>query len=637
MGYQYLTNTPLDKAVQEYIMLLENAGMKYKTQQIPVFDACGKITSQAVYAKICAPHYNACAMDGIALKASSTFGATETSPVTLESGVFTYVDTGDPLPKDYDCVVMIEDVVQGDNGSVVLHNSAVPWQHVRQIGEDICVGDMILPSYTQVTPAAMGAMLAGGVMKLNVVKPPIVGIIPTGDEIIQPNENPKEGEIIEFNSTIFSGILNSWGAQTKTYPIVADKKDLIISAVEKAIDECDAVILNAGSSAGREDFSCLAVETVGKVIYHGIAIKPGKPAILGHAGSVPILGVPGYPVSGIIVLEYIFKPIMEHLCKRDLGSDETVTATVGRQMTSSLKYREFVRTRVGFNEKGEYTAVPLSRGAGVVTSFVKADGIIDVPQDCEGYEAGQKVKVNLLRSEKEIKNTLTIVGSHDPLIDEVVDILRIKHNDCFVASSHVGSMGGIMAVKRGEAQLGGVHLLDEQTGDYNIPYIKKYFPNGGVVLVEGVKRIQGIMVQRGNPKNIKYFEDMAWDGLSYVNRQRGSGTRILFDYLCNQKDIDKSKIYGYEREEFTHTGVAAQIAAKTADAGLGIYSAAKTYDLDFIPVCDEEYDFLISKQALEDKNVQRFLQALAGDDLKQRLEKLGGYSTENAGKIKEEF
>jgi len=637
MKYQYLTNTPLDKAVQEYITVLENSGMKCKEQQIPVAEACGKITSEAVYAKICAPHYNACAMDGIVLSASQTFGATETSPVTLAKGDFLPVDTGDPLPNGCDCVVMIEDVVESDDDSVVLHSAAVPWQHVRQIGEDICAGDMILPSYTQVTPAAMGAMLAGGVMKLNVVKPPVVGIIPTGDEIVLPCENPNEGDIIEFNSTIFSGILGNWGAIPKTYPIVKDKKDLIINALQKATSECDAVILNAGSSAGREDFSCIAIETVGKVLYHGIAIKPGKPAILGYAGSVPVLGVPGYPVSGIIVLEQIFKPIIARLCMHDLNSEEKVTATVGRQMTSPLKYREFVRTRVGMSENGELTAVPLSRGAGVVTSFVKADGIIDVPQDCEGYEAGQKVTVNLLRSKKELMNTITIIGSHDPLIDETTDILRLSYKDCFVASSHVGSMGGIMAVKRCEAQLGGIHLLDEQTGEYNISYIKKYFPNGGVALVEGVKRIQGIMVQKGNPKKIKTFEDMAREGLSYVNRQRGSGTRILFDYLCNQKGIEKSRIYGYEREEFTHTGVAAQIASKTADAGLGIYSAAKIYELDFIPVCDEEYDFLVSKQAIESENMQKFLQVLAGDELKHRLEKLGGYSTKNAGKIKKEF
>lgn len=637
MNYQYLTNTPLDKAVKDYIKLLEENNMTSKEEKVPVFEACSKITSKAVYAKICAPHYNACAMDGIALMASKTFGATETSPVELSQADYIVIDTGDPLPKECDCVVMIEDVVEKGNGTVELYKSAVPWQHVRQIGEDICAGDMILPSYTEITPSAIGAMLAGGVMQVDVVKPPVVGIIPTGDEIVEPCSNPNEGDIIEFNSSIFSGILKSWGAKVKTYPIVKDKKDLIINAVKKATDECDAVILNAGSSAGREDFSTLAIDTVGEVLYHGIAIKPGKPAILGHRGEKPILGVPGYPVSGIIVLEQIFKPVLEKLLKKNLSCGEKVEATVGRKMTSPLKYQEFVRTRVGVSQNGEFTAVPLSRGAGVVTSFVKADGIIDVPQNCEGYEAGDKIEVNLLRKKDELLNTLTIIGSHDPLIDEATDILKRKYNDVYVSSSHVGSMGGIMAIKRKEAQLAGVHLLDEETGIYNISYINKYFPKGGVVLLRGVKRIQGIMVKKGNPKNIKNFEDMSREDISYVNRQRGSGTRILCDYLCKTHNIDSSKIYGYDREEFTHTSVAAQIASNTADAGLGIYSAAKTYDLDFIPVCDEEYDILVSKEAIDTDNVQKFLEVLKSKEFKQRLEILGGYNTDNSGELKGEF
>ena len=624
MEYSYLTNTPLDEAVAEYIAVLKAQGMEPKAETVPVAQACGRITANAVYAHICAPHYNASAMDGIALKAAVTFGATETTPVRLNGSDFIQVDTGDPMPENTDAVVMIEDVVY-DGDSVLLYSAAVPWQHVRQVGEDVCAGDMILPSYTEITPAALGAMLAGGVLNVSVVKPPVVGIIPTGDEIVPPCENPKPGDIIEFNSTIFSGILQNWGAACKTYPIVKDIKEDIIATMEKAVSECDAVIINAGSSAGRDDYSCMAVKTVGEVLYHGIAIKPGKPAILGYAGSKPILGVPGYPVSGIIVLEEIMKPVIACMTGRNLQDTAVVKATLSRVMTSPLKYREFVRVRLGISESGEYNAVPLSRGAGVVTSFVKADGIIDVPQDCEGYEAGDVVEVRLLRPESELKNTLTIIGSHDPIIDEITDILKRKDANTVVSSSHVGSMGAIMAIKRGEAQMGAIHLLDEETGKYNDSYINKHFPNGGVKLVKAVKRIQGIMVAKGNPKNITCFEDVFKDGISYVNRQKGSGTRILCDYLIKSKGLDVSGLYGYEREEFTHTSVAAQIATGTADAGLGIYSAAKTYDLDFIPICDEEYDLLVSESAWNTQKVQSFLNVLKSEELKRRLDKLGGY------------
>ncbi len=626
MKYSYLTNVPLDEAVAEYITVLKAQGMEPKAEEVPVAAACGRITAEAVYAHICAPHYNASAMDGIALMAAVTFGATETTPVRLKETDFIQVDTGDPMPENTDAVVMIEDVVR-DGDDVLLYSAAVPWQHVRQIGEDVCAGDMILPSYTEITPASLGAMLAGGVLTVKVIKAPVVGIIPTGDEIVSPCTDPKPGDIIEFNSTIFSGILSNWGAVPKTYPIVKDIKEDIIDTMRQAVSECDAVIINAGSSAGRDDYSSLAVKTVGELLYHGIAIKPGKPAILGYANEKPILGVPGYPVSGIIVLEQIMKPVIEVMTGRNLHNQEQVKATITRIMTSPLKYREFVRVRLGVSENGDYTAVPLSRGAGVVTSFVKADGIIDVPQDCEGYEPGDKVTVSLLRPKSDLARTLTIIGSHDPIIDEITDIMKCEQPDTVVSSSHVGSMGAIMAIKRGEAQMGAIHLLDEATGEYNNSYIAKHFPHGGVKLVKGVKRVQGIMVAKGNPKNIKSFEDMARDDISYVNRQKGSGTRILCDFLIKDKGMDASKIYGYEREEFTHTAVAAQIATGTGDAGLGIYSAAKTYDLDFIPICNEEYDFLIAESALGSERIKRFIDALYSDELKTRLQNLGGYET----------
>ena len=540
MKYEYLTNTPLDEAVEAYIHVLKSQGLSPKSETVSVFEAGGRVTSEAVYAHICAPHYNASAMDGIALMASVTFGATETTPVRLTENDFVQVDTGDPMPENTDAVVMIEDVVR-DGDDVLLYSAAVPWQHVRQIGEDVCAGDMLLPSYTEITPAALGAMLAGGVLSVNVVKPPVIGIIPTGDEIVSPCTDPKPGDIIEFNSTIFSGIFKSWGAVPKTYPIVKDIKEDIINTMRQAVSECDAVIINAGSSAGRDDYSCLAVKTVGE---------------------------PGYPVSGIIVLNEIMRPVAEIMTGRNLHDQTVVSARISRILTSPLKYREFVRVRLGVDENGEYTAVPLSRGAGVVTSFVKADGIIDIPQDCEGYEVGDTVSVTLLKSENDLKNTLTIIGSHDPIIDEITDILKRTYPDTVVSSSHVGSMGAIMAIKRGEAQMGAIHLLDEKTGLYNDSYTSTHFKDGGVRLQKGVKRIQGIMVAAGNPKNIKSFKDMERKDISYVNRQKGSGTRILCDFLIKKNGMDPKDIYGYDREEFTHTSVAAQIASGTADAVL---------------------------------------------------------------------
>jgi putative molybdopterin biosynthesis protein len=466
-------------------------------------------------------------------------------------------------------------------------------------------------------------MLAGGVLMVNVVKKPLVGIIPTGDEIVPPSADPGEGDIIEFNSTIFSGMIESRGGAVKVYPIVKDKLELIKAALQAALTECDAVLLNAGSSAGREDFSTQAIRETGEVVLHGIAIRPGKPAILGMSGKTPILGVPGYPVSGIIVLEQLFLPVLDALCGRAETAAALTDCTISQRLVSSLKYREFVRARVGCVD-GRMIAVPLNRGAGVVSSFVKDDGIIDVPQDLEGHEAGDPVRVRLLRSRREIENTLVITGSHDPLIDEAADILKRAHYDSAVASSHVGSMGGILALKRREAHMGGIHLLDTETGAYNDSYIARYLPAGAVEKVPCVRRVQGLMVQKGNPKGIRAFSDIA--RISYVNRQKGSGTRILCDHLAHEAGLDTSAVYGYGREEYTHTAVAALIAAGSADAGLGIYSAAKLYDLDFIPICDEVYDLIVLKDAMNLTQVQRFLETISGPALRARLEKLGGYA-----------
>ena len=633
MGFEYLTNIPLEKAQEEYLSLLKNNGFTPKTELIPVFDACNRVTALPVYAHICAPHYAASAMDGIAVNARDTFGATETTPVTLKSGQYVIVDTGDPIPEHCDAVIMVEELVQNEDATITIHAAAAPWQHIRQIGEDICVGEMILPALTKVSPSAIGAMIAGGVLEIEVIRKPVVGIIPTGDEIVPPCTDPKPGDILEFNSSIFSAMLKEWGAEAVVYPIVPDKFEQIQEMTAKASDECDMVILNAGSSAGREDYSAKVIESLGEVLYHGIAIKPGKPAILGCRGAVPILGVPGYPVSGIIVIEELLKPLIDHWMKVPAEQKQYVKAVLTRPIVSGLKYKEFVRVRMGY-VGDRLMASPLSRGSGVVTSFMKADGILEIPQGLEGYEAGEEVEIRLLCSLDKLQNTLVVIGSHDPLLDELGNMLHVADESLYMSSSHVGSMGGIMAIRRGEAHMAGCHLLDTVTGEYNLSFMKKYFPKGDVKLIRCVGREQGLMVAKGNPLDIQKFADIAKEGVRYVNRQKGSGTRILADYLCKTEQIDMASVYGYEREEMTHTSVAAQIANGSADAGMGIYSAAKLYDLDFIPICIEEYDLIISDYAWNTPMVQQLMKVLKSDIFRQKLMELGGYTVDNAGELR---
>ena len=615
---------------------LKSSGMCAKSENIPVISAAGRVTGAPVYAKINAPHYNACAMDGIALDATLTFGATETSPIFLTLGQYTAVDTGDPLPLGCDAVVMIEDVIETDEGGIKLYSAATPWQHIRQIGEDICAGEMILPSYSMITPSALGAIIACGIMEISVIKRPVVGIIPTGDEIVPPNDSPREGDVLEFNSVIFSAMLRQWGAESVTFDIARDDLDDIKGAITNALTLCDIVIVCAGSSAGTEDYSARAISEIGEVLHHGIAIKPGKPAILGICGDKPVLGVPGYPVSGIIVIEELLRPVIELLGKTPHSGYEYAEAILSKQVISTFKYREFVRVGLGY-VMGQLIAMPLNRGSGVVSSFMKADGILEVPQELEVVETGLKVNVRLLRPLREIEKSLVTIGSHDPLLDELSELMRHTDEGFSMSSSHVGSMGGIMAIRRGEAHMAGTHLLDEKTGVYNTSFIEKYFPKGGVRLVECVSREQGLILPKGNPKNIVGIKDISRPGLSYVNRQKGSGTRILCDYLCRLEGIDTAKVYGYEREEFTHTSVATVIASGSADIGLGIFSAAKMYDLDFLHVCDEQYDLLIPDYAWDTPMVQRMLDILRSDAFADKLRRLGGYKTDRPGEVRKQY
>ncbi|MBQ6380037.1 MAG: molybdopterin biosynthesis protein [Clostridia bacterium] len=622
MKYNYLNNLPLEQAKESYYAHLKQVGFAGKTEVIAVGDACGRVLKSAAYAHICSPHYNASAMDGVAVKAAATFGASERTPLRLTPADYVVVDTGDPLPERCDAVIMVEDLVECGAGEYQIMAPVVPWQNVRQVGEDLCMGDMIAPAGTELTPALCGALLAGGITRIEVLKQPLVGIIPTGDEIVPPTADPAAGDIIEFNSTVFKGMLGSMQAAVKVYPITPDQKEKIRAALEAALAACDIVLISAGSSAGRDDYTGEIIASLGTVLVHGIAIKPGKPAVLGEAGGKPVIGLPGYPVSAIVIMEEIVSEVVALYYGKAMPARETAKAVLAKKVVSSLKYSEYVRVSLGAIG-GKLSAAPLARGAGVITSFTKADGVLIVPQNCEGIEAGTEVEVRLYKPLSQIRNTLIVTGSHDPLIDEVADFLARRGAPFRVCSTHVGSMGAVYAVRDGLAHMGGIHLLDTESGVYNQAYVEKYLPAGTAVTVKGVGRVQGLMVQKGNPLGIKTFKDITKG--RYVNRQRGAGTRILCDYLLAQNAIAPEQVEGYRNEEYTHTAVAALIAAGNADAGLGICSAAKMYGLDFIPICNETYEFLVDKRYLDDPMVQAFLEVLYSEQFQNRLEEMGGY------------
>ncbi len=602
-------------------------------EKIDVVEGVGRVTTSPVFAKYSSPNYNASAMDGISVKATSTFGASEGKPIRLRlKEDFIYVDTGDPIKEPYDSVIMIEDVVEIDENTLEVIKAASPWQHIRPIGEDIVAHELIIPANHEIRPVDVGALLSGGITEVEVFKKPKVGIIPTGTEIIEPGKPMELGSIIESNSRVFEGLTKELGGLAYRYKPVEDDYKKLKNSIEIAIDENDIVIVNAGSSAGSEDYTVNLVAELGEVLVHGIATKPGKPTILGIIKGKPIIGIPGYPVSAYFVFDTFVKPLIKLYQGQKVEENPSVEAVVSKRLISSLQHREYVRMKLG-KVDGKLIATPLNRGAGVTMSLVRADGVVIIPQNSEGIEAGEKVSVELFKSLKEINNTIVSIGSHDLLMDLLGNFIHMKNSKYFLSSAHVGSMGGIMALRRGETHMAPIHLLDEGSGEYNINFIKRYLANMEMALIKGVKRVQGFMVPKENPKNIQGFEDLAKENIQFVNRQRGSGTRILVDYLLKQKNIDNEKIAGYEREMTTHMAVAAAVASGTADVGVGVLSAAKAMELDFIPIGEESYDFAIPVKYLDKEMIKIFIQALQSQEFKEKLEELGGYRLENTGEV----
>lgn len=627
----YLTNTPVEEALDIYCRALKDIVNK-QYEEIAVEKSLERVTKEAVYAKYCSPLYNAAAMDGITVVAEKTKGASERTPLKLKKDMdFKIVDTGDPIRFPYDAVIMAEDVIEIDDNTVKILEPPVSWQHIRPIGEDIVAGEMLLPGMHKIRPIDIGVLLAGGITKVEVVKRPQIAIFPTGTEIIEPDREPQEGEIIDSNSRMFEAMVTTYGGIAQRFKPIEDNYDIIKAAIDNALETYDMVIINAGSSAGTEDYTVHILRELGEVLVHGVAIKPGKPVILAIAKGKPVIGLPGYPVSAYIGFENFVQPVLSIMTGENRNKKNIVEAVIAKRIVSSLKHKEYIRVKVG-QVGNRLVATPLARGAGAAMSLVRADGFCVIEQNSEGVEAGETVKVELYRSKEEISNTIVCIGSHDLILDMIADKMAVQYQGLYLSSTHVGSMGGLMALKRGEAHIAPIHLLDEETGIYNLPYLKRLFREP-MAIIKGVKRIQGLMVKRGNPLHIENLHDLK--SYRYVNRQRGAGTRILFDYLLMQEGIEPSGISGYDREAVTHMAVAALVASDSADAGMGTYSAAKAMQLDFIEIGQEEYDFAIPKEFLELAEIKSFIEVLKSREFHAQLDKIGGYEYKEAGMIYE--
>lgn len=651
----YLEDIPLDEARTAFSAALqaENLWQPLSAEIIPVSEANGRITAQAIFAKISSPHYHASAMDGYAVRAQDTHGATETSPkqLVLEAGSAWATNTGHALPGWANAVIMIEHtqpVTLADGRSAIEIRAAVPpWHHVRPMGEDMVATELVLPANHKLRPVDLGALAGSGHAVVMVYGRPRVAIIPTGSELVAVetavSDGINPGQIIEYNSLVLAAQVENWGGVPTRWPMIKDELEAIKTAVAEAAQKYDLILINAGSSAGSEDYTAHVVQALGKLLVHGVAVRPGHPVILGMiepswaAGGqgsrrVPIIGVPGYPVSAALTGEIFVEPLLAQWQGQVAYEPPTLTATLTRKLVSPTGDDDFVRVSVG--KVGEKVMVtPISRGAGVITSLVRADGIVRIPRFSEGADAGSEVTVHLYRTPREIEKTIVVIGSHDLTLDLMAQHLAERSGAWRLMSANVGSLGGLVALRRGESHLGGSHLLDPETGVYNESYVRRYLPGQEIVLVTLVGREQGWIVPPGNPKGLAGWADAANPDIQIVNRQRGAGTRVLLDYALTKLAITPEQVRGYGREEYTHLAVAAAVASGVADTGLGIRAAARALDLDFVPLAHEQYQLVMPKAHYQGKVLRPLLDLLHDDSFKTAVANLPGYDVTPMGEV----
>jgi putative molybdopterin biosynthesis protein len=582
----------------------------HPSETVPLESAVGRVTAAPVYARFSVPEVHLSAMDGIAVRSAETAGASEGRPVRLLDAL--RVNTGNVVPPPYDAVVMIEDVLINENGSFTIRRAAAPWQHVRPAGEDIGETEMAVPRGRRLRAEDLGALAAYGMAGVEVATVR-VGFVPTGSELVPHGQRPEPGQVVESNTLFASAWLASLGCRCTRYPNTPDEYDLIRDRIREAVAANDLVIVSAGSSAGTRDFTADVIAELGEVLVHGVAIRPGKPVIVGRVDGRPVVGLPGYPLSALTVLRELVIPTLAHFGLPTLPADE-VGAVLASPLTKEVGADEFVLLAVG--RIGErWVAIPQSRGAGVQMSVVRSNAYLRVPARSEGIEADEEVPVSLTVPRAEAERALLVTGSHDPAIDVLADLLSAEGID--LHSAHVGSMGGIFALRRGHCHAAPMHLLAPD-GDFNVPFLRQYLPDRRILLVCVAERQQGIISRSG--LGIGAIAEH-----TFANRQRGSGTRVLLDRWLAEHGVDPASIRGYNREFTTHLGVAVAVKSGEAEMGLGVYSAAQALGLRFSPVATERYELALDPASLEDPRVSALVDAISSGAFRERLTAMGGY------------
>ncbi len=612
--------------------------------------ASGRVVAETITAPIDVPPFDRASMDGYAIVASDTFYADEENPtevevggylragddkrITVRKGRCVGIATGAPMPKGANAVVMVEftDKIKKARKEVIrIYKPVAPGENIMAAGSDIMQGETVIRKGTLISPRETGVLAALGITDVPVFKKPRVGVISTGNEIAVPGEELGYGRIYDVNSRAIIDSINENGGEAEFLGIVKDQPEALYEKLKEMLD-FDIIIMSGGTSAGIGDISYRVIDRLGKpgIIVHGIAIKPGKPTIIGVVNRKPIFGLPGYPTSAMIVLDVFVIPIIRKLSGLSKIKRKQVKARSAMRLYSARGRFEYLLVNLVRGKDGNFSGYPVTGGSGAITTLAEADGYLEIPENTEMIAGGSEVDVTLF-SDNIVPADLTIIGSHCIGVDLLLSIMN-KSKPTQAKIINVGSSGGLAAVRMGESDISGTHLIDDKTGVYNIPFLERLKIASKAYLVRGYDREQGFVIAKGNPRGIRSIRDIVKKDISFINRNAGSGTRVLFDLELKKlagvlkkspKDLCQ-RIDGYEIEAKSHSAIAAAVAFNKADVGLAIKTVAEQYDLDFIPVKEEKYDFAIPKDRIDKPAVKRFIETLKSKGFKDKLKKTPG-------------
>lgn len=624
-----------------------------KTELTPIIEALGRVLAEDVVSPLDVPGFDRSAMDGYAVRAEDTYRADEAKPVNLrlkgrvEAGHSTdlevsvgeavEVSTGAPIPRGANAVVMVEHTVEA-HGVIQVFHSVSPGENITSTGSDISIGEVALRRGSVINYREIGVLAALGRSQVRVYARPRVAILSTGDELVSPGLTLNNFQLYDVNSYSLFAAVQEAGCSPILMGVVRDDELEFKSSLMKALNSADVVVTSGSTSAGFGDMMYRVLEELepGSILIHGLSVKPGKPTLVARVMGKPVFGLPGYPASAMTIFNVLVKPYLASLSRLKPLEGGVVEARFAVKLVKAGGRRELMPVHVIGEEGGGLVAYPILKGSGAVTSFSLADGFIDIPAHLNFLEEGEVVNVNLY-SPRLRPASLVLIGSHCPAVDHAVSILINRDPNCRVKAINVGSTAGLNAAVRGEADLAGIHLL-HRSGVYNEPYVR----DKPLMLVRGYNRLQGFVFR----KNVTFngFEDLLSGRLTFINRNKGSGTRALIDILlegyCREVNLSyrqaAEKIKGFNVECKTHSSVASAVKAGKADVGVAVKAYAEWYDLNFKPISVEEYDFAVRRDKVSKLEVKAFIETLKSDEFKVEVEsKIPGVTVpEDAGEPK---